>query len=77
MEGVVLLRYHKLSIMNGTNSVALASPSLTLEIPTFKPLTADITADFNMRNKMELFLDEGSLCRIMLLGSKCADPPTR
>ena len=57
--------------------MALASPSLTLEIPTFKPLTADITADFNMRNKMELFLDEGSLCRIMLLGSKCADPPTR
>jgi hypothetical protein len=29
----------------------LASPSLTLDIPTFKPLTADITADLNMRNK--------------------------
>jgi hypothetical protein len=55
MKGVVLLLHHKLSIMNGTNSMALASPSLTLEIPTFKPLTADITADFNMRNKMGYF----------------------
>jgi len=40
----------------------LASPSLTLDIPTFKPLTADITADFNMRNKLELFLSEEKNC---------------
>jgi len=40
----------------------LASPSLTLDIPTFKPLTADITADFNMRNTIELFLSEEENC---------------
>lgn len=47
---------YKLVLYQGTNN--LDSPSLTLAIPTFKPLTADITADFDTRNKMVLFLGE-------------------